>query len=507
MRFNDDLIKKTPRPTSGQKPVWDSYLEDFGVRLTPTKHAFVIRYRRAGKRCLDTLKGFDNRTVAEAREEARRVLHEVGATIEQTERLPACMNRWAQLEATRWRPRYASKVQQIIDVWFAGEPLSRGKKTEAEQAAIEVIAAKPPATVTREDMVTLFDTMRAAGRRGQADQVLAIGSSFFTWGIDRKLGIKGNPCRGRLRLSGGRIKRDRTLNDAELLAIWRAFEAEGYPPFDAFRLLVFTGARRREVTKAKWQEFDLDKGLWVIPGSRTKNKCDHKVALVPPVLALLKSLPRFAGNDHVFVGQKFGGAFDFQREHMKRVRARAGVANWRLHDFRRTMRTGMSALGVLREVSERCLNHLPAALVQVYDRHEYQVEATQAWAATARAEAQCVRLALLYALLDRQPMIDLPHLQAALALWRYCEQSARYVFGSALGDRVADELLRVLRNAGAPGMTRNELRDHFARNQSSERIGAALALLQGRGWAYHERQATAGRPREVWKAAATKGQP
>ena len=75
-------------------------------------------------------------------------------------------------------------------------------------------------------------------------------------------------------------------------------------------------------------------------------------------------------------------------------------------------------------------------------------------AITARAEAQAVRLAMIYALLDRQHRIDVPHLEAALAVGEYCEASAAHIFGNALGDHVADEILRALQQVGENGMTR-----------------------------------------------------
>ncbi len=68
-------------------------------------------------------------------------------------------------------------------------------------------------------------------------------------------------------------------------------------------------------------------------------------------------------------------------------------------------------------------------------------------AVTARAEAIVMRLAVVYAVLDGRTHIGVEHLRAALAVWQYCEDSARYVFGDALGDPVADELLEALRGA------------------------------------------------------------
>jgi hypothetical protein len=121
-------------------------------------------------------------------------------------------------------------------------------------------------------------------------------------------------------------------------------------------------------------------------------------------------------------------------------------------------------------------------------------------AITARAEAQVVRLALVYALLDSKGEIDEPHLRAALALWEYCEASAAYIFGNSLGDPVADEIERALRNVGGAGMSRTEIGHLFGRHKSTDRIGAALALLATRGRARVDVRETAGRPNEAWFA-------
>ena len=123
-------------------------------------------------------------------------------------------------------------------------------------------------------------------------------------------------------------------------------------------------------------------------------------------------------------------------------------------------------------------------------------------AITGRAEAQTVRLALLYALLDQAPQISQIHLEAALALWNYCEASARYVFGDLLGDPVADMILRALKMSGAAGMTRTAIRDLFARNESSDRIVAALGRLYSAGKVRFDRHKASRGPfeTEVWFA-------
>jgi hypothetical protein len=123
-------------------------------------------------------------------------------------------------------------------------------------------------------------------------------------------------------------------------------------------------------------------------------------------------------------------------------------------------------------------------------------------AVTARAEAQTVRLATLFAVLDRSSAIELVHLEAALALWRYCTGSARYIFGDATGDPDADEILRILRQRRPEGLSRTEISEVFTRNRSTHRIELSLGLLLRHRLA---RWATrggngAGRPAIIWFA-------
>jgi hypothetical protein len=119
-------------------------------------------------------------------------------------------------------------------------------------------------------------------------------------------------------------------------------------------------------------------------------------------------------------------------------------------------------------------------------------------AVTSRAEPQVMRLALIYALLDRDKAIRARHLEAALAVWDYCEASARYIFGSRLGDPVADEIRAVLKSQ-PNGISRTEMSGHFSRNRSSREISLALRTLAESGMARMEPgEDTGGRPREIW---------
>lgn len=121
-------------------------------------------------------------------------------------------------------------------------------------------------------------------------------------------------------------------------------------------------------------------------------------------------------------------------------------------------------------------------------------------AVVGRAEAQVVRLAALYAVMDQAYSIEQDHLQAALALWEYAEASARYIFGDATGDPVADQIVEALKATSKEGMTRTEISHLFGRHKSAERINGALILLLKAGRVSREREATSGRTVERWYA-------
>lgn len=118
----------------------------------------------------------------------------------------------------------------------------------------------------------------------------------------------------------------------------------------------------------------------------------------------------------------------------------------------------------------------------------------------ARGQPQVLRLALAYALADDELFIRRVHLEAALEVWRYCSDSARFIFGERTGDTTADRILAELCE-GSP-LTRDAIRrDVFQAHKSSAEISAALEVLRAAGLAKCEKVPTdGGRPKEVWSA-------
>jgi integrase len=383
MRLTDDAIRKAKRPKAGQQILWDDLVLGFGVRLTPTKSSYVVQWREPdGKRPRETLRAarVGGVTVARARDLARKRLAEVTGNAEQGGGVPLhhAMRTWyeRQTELGVWRPRYRSKVDRIIATYVEGEERERVKLTPTANAAVASLGAKPVASITRTDVLRVADAMK----RGMAEQFMAILSSYFNSAYEREI-VTGNPARNRLRVTGGRRVRSRKLSDAEFLKLWRAFKAESDPALGAFELLAFTGCRRREITQLRWPEVNIEAATITLPPERRKTgKHDTEpfvITLHPAALAAIERQPVLEGSPFVFWGRRDKTPFDFQHSVMTRVKPI--VPDWRFHDLRRYMRSGLAALGISQAVAEQCLGHIAGGLIGVYDQHSYAAEKAAAW--------------------------------------------------------------------------------------------------------------------------------
>ena len=88
-----------------------------------------------------------------------------------------------------------------------------------------------------------------------------------------------------------------------------------------------------------------------------------------------------------------------------------------------------------------------------------------------------------------------------LALWEYCEDSARYIFGDATGDPIADQVDAAVRN-NPEGITQNALMNLFGRNVPAAKLHGALETLLRLQRIASEQVVTGGRPCTVWKATS-----
>jgi integrase len=232
------------------------------------------------------------------------------------------------------------------------------------------------------DVKPAIDAITARSRTGaQAHAAFGYLRQVFNYALDvGGYGLDKSPMERRkpAKVIGERQVRIRTLNDAELRAVWQAGERMGYPWGDCVRLLILTGQRLREIADLAWHEVDLDQKLITIGAARMKNGAAHEVPLAPMALSLIQGLPPFAGARFLFStthGRTHIGGFYRAKLRLDEL---SGVGGWVLHDARRTMRTRLSGLAIEDRVREAVIAHAPPGLHRIYDQHSYQAEKRRA---------------------------------------------------------------------------------------------------------------------------------
>jgi len=115
-------------------------------------------------------------------------------------------------------------------------------------------------------------------------------------------------------------------------------------------------------------------------------------------------------------------------------------------------------------------------------------------AAVARADAQLLRLSVMFALADGAREVARSHLEAAYDLWRYCRESAEQLFGPLSGVPQLDRLREALQGAGADGLSKTDIQRLFGRHLSADRLRYLTDELVERGDADWTTEETGGRP-------------
>jgi len=178
---------------------------------------------------------------------------------------------------------------------------------------------------------------------------------------------EANPCRGIDRYKEN--KRERFLSAAELSRLGEALrEAEQEKtlspyPVAAIRLLLLTGARLSEILTLKWDYVDPDHQQFRLPRSKTGPK---SIYLTTAVADILQELPRVKGNPFVIVGDRAGAHLVNLQKPWRRIRARAGLDDVRLHDLRHSYASVGATGGLSLLFVGKLLGHKQASTTQRY---------------------------------------------------------------------------------------------------------------------------------------------
>ena len=253
-------------------------------------------------------------------------------------------------------------------------------------------------TITPLEIVERLDQIAGRGARTMANRAAAILTQLFRFAIQKRL-VTTSPVQ-LLYPPGGRERpRQRMLEDDELSTLLACLDdvlSRAPKTAIAIRLLLLTAARRGELGLAKWSDVRLDAETptWRVPPENSKTGVPYEIQLTGDAVEQFRILKRMADRSAYVFPAEFGdGPADpklltrsMSRHH--KLFKRAGVDAFVLHDLRRTVRSGLSRLGVPPHISERVLNHAQPGIVATYDVYAYGAEKREAlerWAAHLRA--------------------------------------------------------------------------------------------------------------------------
>lgn len=380
-------------PAASTSIHWDDRLKGFGLRVEPSgKKAYVLQYRMGGRGSPTRRYTIGSHgspwTPATARAEAERLLRSIGSGIDpvetakrqhQTERdlafKPYAERFLEDYGRRHWRPR----------TWSSAE-------SNLRRFVVPVLAKRSLPSIRRPDLVAVFDKL-PAGSPALPRNVFALMRKLFSWACERG-DIERSPFEG-FRSPPSVPSRERVLSDRELVPFLLATSDVGTPFGEFLRLLILTGQRRDEIAGMRWEELDRAVATWSLPGARTKNGRNHQVPISTPFMRELDVIANqrpWPTAGYVFSTNGSTAVSGFSRMKRRldhRVAERNGgepLAQWRLHDLRRTMATGLQKLGIRFEVTEALLNHVSGAragIAGVYQRHDWSTEKRQAMDAWA----------------------------------------------------------------------------------------------------------------------------
>lgn len=357
-----------------------------------------FRYKFAGKSRVMMIGSYAELSLAKARETTKELSARVALGYdvagEKQERKSEALQRMEQ-------EKHALKVSALAAEYFERQILPRWKHPDILRRRIDKDINPSIGHMKVEDVKPrhIDDMLKSIVDRGAptiATDVLRWTRRIFDYGIKRHA-LEINPCSAfEVSDAGGKeVARDRWLTREELIRLFQAMRtAKGFSRQNelTFKLLLALCVRKMELCAARWEEFDLDAAIWHLPEERSKNGDAIDIPLPPPAVEWLRELHTFSCNSAwVLPARKMQNRMIPHIQEstlpvaLAKVRAEMpDVPNYTIHDFRRTARTHLAALGVDPVVAERCLNHRIRGVEGIYNRHQYFDERKAAlaqWAA------------------------------------------------------------------------------------------------------------------------------
>jgi integrase len=361
---------------------WDRDVRQLGYRVRLTGHrSWIVRYTSPvtkGERRM-VLGAGDTLNLKAARNRAREVLAQVGRGVDPL----AEQERAATVEHHTLRNVAALYLSKQNPEEFR----SLDKRQRDLGRWVEAYGSHPMSDIRRLDVLTFLEELRDANGQGAADSAFVAFSALANWYGLRDEAYRNPIVRGLWKVSHN--KRDRTLSDDELRAMWTCTDSP-HPYHCLLRFLALSGVRLEEACGMLRTEVQGD--VWTIPKERMKAKEPHVVPLSPPALEVLRRVPEVGLSPHVFTitgRDSISGYTKFAEALRKRMAPTLGVDPdtydwWTPHDLRRTFSTRMHEQGLAPpHIIEACLAHSVGGVAAHYNQATYFQAKKAAYAAWA----------------------------------------------------------------------------------------------------------------------------
>ena len=356
VNFTKAVINAAVAPATGRAYLHDAKEAGLVLQITAAgRRTFQLYKKHQGRPVRVTLGTWPEIIVEQARKKARDTKAELDAGRNPNDALRQ------QREALTFAGLFDIYLEQHAKVrkrtWLEDE-------TYYKRHLAARLGKKKLDEITRADVAAIHARIGKT-RPTHANRVLALISSVFGRAIEFGLWNQINPCLGIRRFP--EQSRDRFLSSDELRRFFEAMEQEPNDTTrDFFAVALLTGARRSNVLEMKWADVDLEAATWRI--GRTKNGTPQTVALVEPVVELLRERKRQATSLFVFPGSGVTGHLVEPKKGWARICKAAGIEGARIHDLRRTMGSWQAKTGASLPVIGKSLNHKNQSTTAIYAR-------------------------------------------------------------------------------------------------------------------------------------------
>lgn len=368
-------LRLTPRTVAAlttdatQAEFWDEVVPGLALRVgRGGSKTYLVRYRAGGRYRRLTLGRHPHITLADARARARKAIGQAQGGED-----PAAERQAQRANDVTFAALAAEVLGAKAATTRAGTQRERRRIVDTELAPRW--GKRPVASITRRDVVQLVEAIAARGAPVMANRVLGTINVLFNTGLRRGFPtLEGNPAH--LVEPMPENGRGRFLGRDEIKSLWGTLGRERPLARALFRFAMLTAQRIGSIRALRWADID-EADVWTIPPETFKGKRPHLVPLSAEAKAVLDEVRALTGEDeYAFRGRcdaKAGHASSTHRA-LQRIRRRAGLPHWTVHDFRRTFRTHATrdaapknphdpaGLGVAPHVADAVLGHKEASL-------------------------------------------------------------------------------------------------------------------------------------------------